>query len=104
MNIQERIKFVLQSEAEAISNINVTADFTLAVELMLECQGRIITTGIGKAGHIAKKFSATLCSTATPSDFLHPAEAAHGDLGMVCLLYTSPSPRDLSTSRMPSSA
>ena len=83
MNIQERIKFVLQSEAEAISNINVTADFTLAVELMLECRGRIITTGIGKAGHIAKKFSATLCSTATPSDFLHPAEAAHGDLGMV---------------------
>ena len=58
MNIQERIKFVLQSEAEAISNINVTADFTSAVELMLGCQGRIITTGIGKAGHIAKKFSA----------------------------------------------
>jgi len=43
----------------------------------------VLTTGIGKAGHIAKKFAATLCSTATPADFIHPAEAAHGDLGLV---------------------
>ena len=50
---------------------------------MMNCKGKILTTGIGKAGHIAKKFAATLCSTATPADFIHPAEAAHGDLGLV---------------------
>ena len=50
---------------------------------MQHCSGKILTTGIGKAGHIAKKFAATLCSTATPADFIHPAEGAHGDLGLV---------------------
>ena len=74
---------VLQAEAEAISAIEVNEDFVGAVEVMQHCQGKILTTGIGKAGHIAKKFAATLCSTATPADFIHPAEAAHGDLGLV---------------------
>lgn len=74
---------VLQAEADAIAAIDVTDAFIHAVEEMKHCQGKIVTTGIGKAGYIANKFSATLCSNATPACFIHPAEAAHGDLGLV---------------------
>ena len=83
MDIKERMRSVLKAEAEAISAININDDYVSAVEVMMSCKGKILTTGIGKAGHIAKKFAATLCSTATPADFIHPAEAAHGDLGLV---------------------
>ena len=83
MNIQERMRHVLAAEAAAISAVEVDESFERAVEMMAACEGKIVTTGIGKAGHIAKKFAATLCSTATPADFLHPAEAAHGDLGLL---------------------
>ena len=83
MDIKERMEAVFQAEAAAISAIKIDQDFITAVEVMLACKGKILTTGIGKAGHIAKKFAATLCSTATPADFIHPAEAAHGDLGLV---------------------
>ena len=83
MNIKERLQSVLKAEAEAIDAVVVNDDFVSAVVIMQHCQGKILTTGIGKAGHIAKKFAATLCSTATPADFIHPAEAAHGDLGLV---------------------
>lgn len=83
MDIKERMQSVLRAEAEAISAININDDYVRAVEVMMNCKGKILTTGIGKAGHIAKKFAATLCSTATPADFIHPAEAAHGDLGLV---------------------
>lgn len=83
MDIKERMQSVLDAEAEAISAININDDYVSAVEVMMNCKGKILTTGIGKAGHIAKKFAATLCSTATPADFIHPAEAAHGDLGLV---------------------
>lgn len=83
MDIKQRMQAVLRAEAEAINAIDVSQDFVTAVEVMQACQGKILTTGIGKAGHIAKKFAATLCSTATPADFIHPAEAAHGDLGLV---------------------
>ncbi|MCH1597569.1 MAG: SIS domain-containing protein, partial [Pseudomonadales bacterium] len=83
MDIKERMQSVLKAEAEAISAININDDYVSAVEVMMSCKGKILTTGIGKAGHIAKKFAATLCSTATPADFIHPAEAAHGDLGLV---------------------
>lgn len=83
MDIKQRMQAVLRAEAEAISAVNVSQDFVTAVEVMQDCEGKILTTGIGKAGHIAKKFAATLCSTATPADFVHPAEAAHGDLGLV---------------------
>jgi arabinose-5-phosphate isomerase len=83
MNIQERMRATLEAEAEAIRSVQVTDDFVKAVEMMLACNGKIITTGIGKAGHIAEKFAATLCSTCTPAVFVHPAEAAHGDLGIV---------------------
>ena len=83
MDIKQRMQAVLRAEAEAINAIDVSRDFIDAVEVMVECKGKILTTGIGKAGHIAKKFAATLCSTASPADFIHPAEAAHGDLGLV---------------------
>lgn len=83
MDIKQRMQAVLRAEADAINAINVSEDFVTTVEVMQRCKGKILTTGIGKAGHIAKKFAATLCSTATPADFIHPAEAAHGDLGLV---------------------
>ena len=83
MDIKERIESVLKAEANAINSIEVTEEFVKAVSVMQGCTGKIITTGIGKAGHIANKFAATLCSTASQAQFLHPAEAAHGDLGAV---------------------
>jgi arabinose-5-phosphate isomerase len=83
VNIKERMAFIIQKEAEAINQISVTEAFEDAVNLLLACQGKVITTGIGKAGYIANKFSATLSSTGTPAFFVHPAEAGHGDLGMV---------------------
>ncbi len=83
MDIRERMRAVLEAEAQAIASINVDDNFVAAVEMLKVCDGKVLTTGIGKAGHIARKFAATLCSTATPADYIHPAEAAHGDLGMV---------------------
>lgn len=77
-------KRVLQLEADAILNMCDTLDdnFSKAIELLLNCTGRVVLSGIGKSGHIAGKIAATLASTGTPAFFLHPAEAAHGDLGM----------------------
>lgn len=83
LDIKERMQAVLDAEAKAISAIDVTAEFERAVRSMQQCAGKVVTTGIGKAGYIANKFAATLCSTATPAVFVHPAEAAHGDLGLV---------------------
>ncbi len=77
------MRAVLAAEAQAISRIEIDDSFEQAVRILATCQGKVLTTGIGKAGHIARKFAATLCSTATPADFIHPAEAAHGDLGLV---------------------
>jgi len=62
---------------------SLRANFDAAVEAMLAAQGRIVVTGMGKSGHIARKVSATLASTGTPAFFMHPAEASHGDLGMI---------------------
>lgn len=81
--IKDRIQAVLNAEAEAIKAVNITDDFVRAVHVLQDCHGKVLTTGIGKAGHIARKFAATLCSTGTPAVFLHAAEAAHGDLGIV---------------------
>lgn len=75
--------FIIQKEAEAINQINITDEFETAIQLLFACPGKVITTGIGKAGYVASKFSATLSSTGTPAFFVHPAEAGHGDLGMV---------------------
>ena len=83
LDSKERMQAVLRAEAEAIRSVDVTDEFVSAVDVLKACSGKVITTGIGKAGHIARKFAATLCSTATPADFVHPAEAAHGDLGLV---------------------
>ena len=76
---------VLKTEAEAISALAERLDqrFYNACELILQCPGRIVVTGIGKSGHIGKKIAATLASTGTPSFFMHPGEASHGDLGMI---------------------
>ncbi len=83
MDIKQRVSEIFAQEAQAISSIPVTDDFEHAVKLLLECSGKVLTTGMGKAGHIANKFSATLCSTGSPASFLHPGEAAHGDLGLI---------------------
>jgi arabinose-5-phosphate isomerase len=76
---------VLEIEAEAVRGVADLLDenFTGAVEFLLGCQGRVVVSGIGKSGHVARKFAATLASTGTPGFFVHPAEASHGDLGMV---------------------
>ena len=76
---------VLNLEAKAIQNLIPKLDdnFTKACDLLLKCQGRVVISGIGKSGHIGKKITATLASTGTPSFFLHPSEALHGDLGML---------------------
>ncbi len=76
---------VLEIEADAVRGLIETLDerFEQAVDLIFGCTGRTILTGMGKSGIICKKISATLASTGTPSLFLHPAEAVHGDLGMV---------------------
>lgn len=78
-------KQVLKEEAAAVQSIvpRIGPDFQKAVDLILACRGRIIVSGVGKAGVIAQKISGTLASTGTPSLFLHPTEALHGDLGMV---------------------
>ena len=57
--------------------------FTRAVQAMLACRGRVVVMGMGKSGHVGRKIAATLASTGTPAMFVHPAEASHGDLGMV---------------------
>src|SRR5512139_387592 len=76
---------VLETEAEAIRELIPRLDesFDRAVQALLECGGRVVATGMGKSGIIAQKISATLASTGTPSLFLHPAEATHGDLGRI---------------------
>ena len=76
---------VLEIEAKAISDLIHKLDrhFTAAVELILKCRGRVVVSGMGKSGHIARKIASTLASTGTPAFFVHPAEASHGDLGMV---------------------
>ncbi len=76
---------VLKTEADAITNLmeNLGQDFDRAVELIDGCSGRIVLTGMGKSGIICRKIAATMRSTGTPAVFMHPAEAIHGDLGMV---------------------
>jgi arabinose-5-phosphate isomerase len=83
--IKQQAKDVLDIESEAILNLkeSINGQFVEIVKEILNCSGRVIMTGMGKSGLIAKKLAATLASTGTPSFFLHPAEAIHGDLGMV---------------------
>ncbi len=76
---------VIAIEAQAITALHerIDANFLRACQLMFECPGRVVVSGMGKSGHIARKIAATLASTGTPSFFVHPAEASHGDLGMI---------------------
>jgi arabinose-5-phosphate isomerase len=76
---------VLTIEADAVTALAKRLDgsFVAAHELLLKCRARVVVTGMGKSGHIANKIAATLASTGTPAFFLHPAEASHGDLGMI---------------------
>ncbi|WP_279151897.1 KpsF/GutQ family sugar-phosphate isomerase [Photobacterium iliopiscarium] len=78
-------KKVLDTELHALEKIRDYIDnsFTLACELILHCQGKVIVMGMGKSGHIGRKIAATLASTGTPAFFVHPGEASHGDLGMI---------------------
>ncbi len=76
---------VLAIESEAVASLasRLDASFEAAVELLLQCQGRVVVTGMGKSGLICQKIAATLSSTGTPAYFLHPGEALHGDIGLV---------------------
>ena len=76
---------VIDTEARAIQALRgrIGADFLRACQLMFECNGRVVVSGMGKSGHVARKIAATMASTGTPAFFVHPAEASHGDLGMV---------------------
>ncbi len=76
---------VLRIEASAVERIGAQLDetFAVAVGLLLACKGRVVVSGMGKSGHIARKIAATFASTGTPAFFVHPAEASHGDLGMI---------------------
>ncbi len=75
----------LRIEADAILGLieRLDGSFATAVDLILHCRGRLIVSGIGKSGHIARKIASTMSSTGTPAYFVHPAEASHGDLGMI---------------------
>ncbi|MCD6008324.1 KpsF/GutQ family sugar-phosphate isomerase [Halomonas sp. IOP_31] len=75
----------LKLEQQAIATLigKLSDDFDRACRLILACQGRVVVTGMGKSGHIARKIAATLASTGTPAFFVHPGEASHGDLGMI---------------------
>lgn len=76
---------VFATEAQGLQALSQSLDegFSAALDRMIKCKGRVIVSGIGKSGHIAHKIAATLASTGTPAFFVHPAEASHGDLGMV---------------------
>ena len=81
----ETAKRVIRTEAAALSQLadGLGDGFAAAIELMLNVKGRVIVSGMGKSGHIGTKIAATLASTGTPAQFIHPAEASHGDLGMM---------------------
>ena len=76
---------VLDIESRAITAMAQRLDggFATAVAIVLACTGRVVVSGIGKSGHVARKIASTLASTGTPAFFVHPAEASHGDLGMI---------------------
>ena len=76
---------VLATEAEAVAALGerLGEEFAAACRLLLDCRGRTVVTGMGKSGHVGHKIAATLASTGSPSFFLHPAEASHGDIGMI---------------------
>jgi len=84
-NALELARTVLRIEAQAVAALVERIDdaFLRAVQLLLQCRGRVVVSGVGKSGHIGRKIAATMASTGTPAMFVHAAEAAHGDLGMI---------------------
>ena len=87
MSSKENIRSILQREADAILNIPITDEFDKAVALIVDKvhlkKGKLVTSGMGKAGQIAMNIATTFCSTGIPAVFLHPSEAQHGDLGVL---------------------
>jgi arabinose-5-phosphate isomerase len=83
--LQARATEVLRIEAQAVLDLveTIDASFAQACRMILACRGRVVVSGMGKSGHVARKIAATLASTGTPAFFVHPAEASHGDLGMI---------------------
>ncbi len=84
-NFLSTAKKVLKLESEAIANLIpiLNKNFDDICKLILQCKGKVVVTGMGKSGHIARKIAATLASTGTPAFFIHPADASHGDIGMI---------------------
>jgi arabinose-5-phosphate isomerase len=82
-SILSRARAIIDAEAEALRNIPLDRNFEKAAGIILRCRGKVITTGMGKAGNIAQKIAGTLCSNGTPAAFVHPGDAAHGDLGIL---------------------
>ena len=80
--LARKVLLIEAKEIEALAS-NLDANFEAAVSLILHCKGRVVVSGMGKSGHIGGKIAATLASTGTPAFFMHPAEASHGDLGMI---------------------
>lgn len=84
-DFEQSARRTIQLEQQAVGQLvqRLTADFAIACRLILQCQGRVVVTGMGKSGHIGSKLAATLASTGTPAFFVHPGEASHGDMGMI---------------------
>lgn len=85
IDFQQVGKEVLHIESEGLKNLEqyINDDFTHACQRIFACQGKVVVMGMGKSGHIGRKIAATLASTGTPSFFVHPGEASHGDSGMI---------------------
>ena len=84
-DVLQKAKRVFDIEIESLKRLRDSLDenFIKAIGLIRNCKGKVITTGVGKSGHIARKVASTLASTGTPAHYLHPAEALHGDLGVI---------------------
>jgi arabinose-5-phosphate isomerase len=85
-SINDIAKEVIQTEADSVLKLKdrIDQNFDEVCQILKNCMGKVVLIGMGKSGHIAKKISSTLASTGTPAFYLHPAEAGHGDLGMIC--------------------
>lgn len=103
-DFQQAGKEVLEIEREGLAELDqyINQHFTLACEKMFNCTGKVVVMGMGKSGHIGRKMAATFASTGTSSFFVHPGEAAHGDLGWLrrrMWLSLSPTPANPARSR-----
>jgi arabinose-5-phosphate isomerase len=79
----DRVRKILEAEADAIARLPIGDGIDGAIRMLRDCKGKVFTTGIGKAGYVAKKAASTFSTTGTPAVFLHPGDAPHGDVGVV---------------------